>query len=291
MPKGKGIEAFKEYLSQYTDVEEYFHFFLNQKKAFRVNTLKITEEKFEAFAEFEFERFPSIPHAYTSEKRDIGKTISYFLGFIHPQSLSSMLPAIVLSPKPHSKVLDVAAAPGGKTTQMSEMMRNTGIIYANDKSEERIPALVGNMERLGAYNIKIFNLDGRKLPWRECFLYALVDAPCSSLGSDLRAMERFSWHRVRDLARVNRKLIISAFDALEPGGVLVYSTCTITEKENEEVVLHLLENREASLLPVELPVPHERGLVEYGKEFSYTARVYPQHFGSEAFFIAKIKKL
>ncbi len=280
----------KEYVEKFTDYDQYKEILLNMRRTFRVNTLKIGVEEFKENASFEFERTEldfafSVPNEFR-----IGNTFEFFMGYIHTQTLSSMIPPVVLNPERHSRVIDVAASPGGKTTQIAMHMKNTGVIVANDVKRDRLSALVGNINRLGVLNTAVTNIDGRNLPWKNYFDYALADVPCSNLGSSLRAVESVTKKRIRDIARVQRKIVLSTFDSLKQGGVMVYSTCTITEEENEGIISFLLENRDAELMEIKLDIPHDEGLKEYGKEFKKVMRIYPEHLNSEGFFIAKIRK-
>ncbi len=281
----------KNYIECFSPLEEWEEAMLNMERVFRVNTLKISIQNFLEFTSLKLKETP-LPFAFSLPKDfPIGNTLEFFLGYIHTQTLSSMLPAVVLNPKPHTKVIDCCASPGGKTTLISMLMRNTGAVVANDVKVKRLSSLVGNINRLGALNVVVTLWDARKLPYKECFDKALVDAPCSNLGSSLSAIKMITKKKVKSLSRVQKRMIVSAFDSLRQGGELVYSTCTITEEENEEVVKFLLEKREnAKLVGFDLGVKHDRGLVEYGKEFNKVARIYPFHFNSEGFFIAKIKK-
>jgi NOL1/NOP2/sun family putative RNA methylase len=283
--------SYREYLSQYTDPDVLLDTLEGLRKTFRVNTLKCSEEKFLSFTEMKPQKEP-LPLAYSMPADfPIGNTLEFFSGMIHTQTLSSMLPPLVLEPRPHEKVLDMAAAPGGKTTQMSAMMKNTGIIIANDVKIGRLSVLVGNMRRLGALNITVTRGDARRLDYKNEFDRVLLDAPCSSMGSSLSSFRTLDRDRLRDMARVQRKLAIAGFDALKPGGTMVYSTCTFSKEENEEVVKFLLENRkDARLEQVPLDLPHDPGLSEYGAEFKKVWRIQPHHLKSEGFFIARIGK-
>jgi NOL1/NOP2/sun family putative RNA methylase len=283
--------SYREYLSQYTDPDALVDTLSNLRKTFRANTLKCSEEKFLSFTELKMEKEP-LPLAYSVDKDfPIGNTIEFFSGMIHTQTLSSMLPPFVLSPEPHEKILDMAAAPGGKTTQMSAMMNNTGTIIANDVKISRLSVLVGSMRRMGALNIIVTRGDARRLGYKEEFDRVLLDAPCSSMGSSLSAFRTLDRDRLRDMARVQRKLVLAGFEALKPGGKMVYSTCTFAKEENEEIVKFLLENRpDARLESIQMELPHDGGLSEYGAEFKKVWRIQPHHLKSEGFFIAKIGK-
>ena len=272
--------------------KEYIEILSSMKRAFRINTLKISKEQFLEFTDIEFSPSPLENAFLVPKEYSIGNTVEFSLGYIHTQSLSSMLPPLLLNPSKHSFVLDSTASPGGKTTQLAEIMRNTGLIVANDKNVKRLSPLVSNLSRLGVLNTIVTSYDARYLPFKNSFDFILLDAPCSNLGSSLRALERTTKNRVRDLARIQRKLILSSFDALKPEGELVYSTCTITIKENEEVISYLLANREnAKLEKINLPnnIRYSKAISDE-KEIKKAIRIYPEHLESEAFFIAKIRK-
>lgn len=283
--------SYREYLSQYTDPDALIDTLDNLRKTFRVNTLKCSEEKFLSFTKLKMEKEP-LPLAYSVDKDFlIGNTVEFFSGMIHTQTLSSMLPPFALGPEPYEKVLDMAAAPGGKTTQMSAMMKNTGTIVANDVKIGRLSVLVGNMRRMGALNIIVTRGDARRLGYKEEFDRVLLDAPCSSMGSSLSAFRTLDRDRLRDMARVQRKLVLAGFEALKPKGAMVYSTCTFAKEENEEIVKFLLENRpDARLESIPMELPHDSGLSEYGAEFKKVWRIQPHHLKSEGFFIARIGK-
>jgi NOL1/NOP2/sun family putative RNA methylase len=265
------------------------------KPSIRVNEIKITVDGFMEFSELKLERaFFDNAFFVLDEGIKVGNTIEYFLGYMHTQSLSSMLPPIILWPKENERVYDGCAAPGSKTTQMSAMMKNKGIIYANDVRIERISALISNINRLGVLNTVVTQRNGAKLLRPDYFDRVLVDAPCSNLGSDPYAYIKWNLKYSIKLSYLQKRILLSSFDSLKPGGTLVYSTCTYTKEENEEVVAYLLEKREnAKLVGINIPydIPHENGLSEYGNEFRKVWRVYPWHLKSEGFFIAKMVKV
>ncbi|MEM4335680.1 MAG: RsmB/NOP family class I SAM-dependent RNA methyltransferase [Candidatus Anstonellales archaeon] len=282
---------YKGWLSGFTR-EDANEFLLNIKPTIRVNEIKTNVYEFLEFSRLKLERavFENAFYVF-DENIKLGNTIEYFLGYIHTQSLGSMLPPVVLNPRPGSKVYDVCAAPGSKTTQMAAMMKNTGIIYANDVRIERISALVNNINRLGVLNTIITQRSGTKLLKPGYFDFVLVDAPCSGLGSSPYAYAKWQVKDSLKISGLQKQILLSSFDSLKPGGVLVYSTCTYTKEENEEVIRFLLERREnARLETINIPyeIPHETGLSEFGNEFRKVWRVYPWHLKSEGFFIAKV---
>lgn len=284
---------YRKWLSCFTR-EDANEFLLNIKPAIRVNEIKISTNSFLEFSRLKLEKAFFYNAFYVlDEEIKLGNTIEYFLGYIHTQSLSSMLPPVVLNPTPNSKVYDVCAAPGSKTTQMAAMMRNNGIIYANDVRIERISALVNNINRLGVLNVIITQRNGAKMFKPDYFDFVLVDAPCSGLGSSPYAYMKWWPNDSLKISSLQKRILLSSFDSLKPNGVLVYSTCTYTKEENEEVVKFLLEKREnAKLEEIRIPyeIPHENGLSEFGNEFRKAWRIYPWHLKSEGFFIAKVRK-
>jgi NOL1/NOP2/sun family putative RNA methylase len=214
-----------------------------------------------------------------------------------------MLPPLALDPQPGETVLDLAAAPGSKTTQMAQIMENKGVIVANDLAIERIRALASNIDRLGVLNVAVLQGDGSRLgdEMPESFDRVLLDAPCSAVGTLHSAYELpkwWSWNKIGRLVGIQRKLMLSAFKALKPGGVLVYSTCTLVPSENEGIVNYLLE-REPSARAVEIEdmkVPLRPGLTswkkgEFDESLMLTRRVIGHEAGMEGFYIAKIEKV
>lgn len=286
-------KEFLSWLSSYTDAEAAFAALQAIPPSFRINTLKISNMVFDSVSRLQTMSVPWSPLARVlkkGEKTNLGKSFEYFLGYLHPQSLSSMIPPLVLDPKPGEMVLDLTAAPGSKTTQISAMMENKGMLVANDAPDREI-FIVNNLARLGAINVVVTNRDAKAWPLKNEFDRVLLDAPCSALGSNLNAIRRFSPEAIAPLVAAQRRMIVRAFDAVKPGGILVYSTCTYTEEENEGALRHLLELRpEARPEPIHLAkeVPHSPATAAFSK----TAwRIYPQDLGSEGFFIAQIRKV
>jgi 16S rRNA C967 or C1407 C5-methylase (RsmB/RsmF family) len=198
-----------------------------------------------------------------------GNLLEYFLGYIHPQALTSCLVSIVLSPRPDSYVLDMCASPGGKTSHMAQLMDNTGLIIANELYPSRHIPLGHTLARLGVLNAVFTGYQAQEFPLKEQrFDHILADVPCSGEG-------RFRITLLKDK------------------GEMVYATCTYNPEENESVVNFLLKNREAELLPVNIGINHEPGLSKWRKErydeqLRRAVRVYPHHVDSVGFFMAKI---
>jgi 16S rRNA (cytosine1407-C5)-methyltransferase len=227
----------------------------------------------------------------------------YQQGLFYIQNLSSMIPPLVLNPQPETSVLDLAAAPGSKTTQMAALMNNTGTILANDSSRERLFKLRANLERLGVTNVTIQNKPGQII-WQkypEHFDTVLLDAPCSLEGmfrtDDPDTYTHWSQKKVKSLAKQQKWLLRAAVSAAKPGAHIVYSTCTLSPEENEEVIQWIVDKEKESveILPVDLNIPQlESGLSEWdGSQFTtemtHTRRIYPSP-EMEGFFIALLRK-
>jgi 16S rRNA (cytosine1407-C5)-methyltransferase len=168
------------------------------------------------------------------------------------------------------------------------LMQNRGVLVGNDFKKEKISALYATINRLNILNCIVTMRDAKDLGWKERFTKVLLDAPCTALGSGAAAHKRWTPEHSAKISSTQKKMLFSAYDALKPGGELVYSTCTYAREENEGVVANLLENVPgAELADIPLDVPHEPGL---GKGFERCLRIYPQHLQSEGFFMAKIRK-
>jgi ribosomal RNA methyltransferase Nop2 len=186
----------------------------------------------------------------------IGATPEYLAGQYMLQSGSSFLPVLALGPLENEKVLDMSAAPGGKTTYIAQMMKNTGVLVANDLKKERLKSLFFNVQRLGIHNCIITNYDGRKIQKAfSNFDRVLLDAPCSGLGvisKDQSIKLNRTYKEIIENSRVQKELLLSAIDCCshksKTGGIIVYSTCSISVEENEWVVDYALKNRFVKLL-------------------------------------------
>jgi len=231
----------------------------------------------------------------------IGATPEYLSGKYMIQSASSLLPVIALGPKPGETVLDMAAAPGGKTTHIAQLMENNGTLFANDFKADRVKSLVANLHRLGVTNAVVSNLDGRELPKLLPKVdRVLLDAPCSGSGiisRDPSVKVKRGKEDFLENSKIQRELGLAAIDLLEEGGVLVYSTCSVSVEENEAVVDYLLKRRHVKVLPIEDVMPFaSAGLTAFkGDHFHPTVklarRVYPHVHNLDGFFVCKLEKL
>ncbi|KAI0302083.1 NOL1/NOP2/sun family-domain-containing protein [Russula brevipes] len=230
----------------------------------------------------------------------IGATPEYLSGHYMLQAASSFLPVIALSPQPHERVLDMASAPGGKTTHMAALMQNTGVIFANDANKARTKSLTANVHRLGCKNVVVCSYDGREFPKvMGGFDRVLLDAPCSGTGvisKDASVKINKGFHAVVPFAKATRSMCIDSVNpASKTGGYLVYSTCSVTVEENEAVVDYALRKRPNVQL-VDSGLEFGRpGYRSYrGKSFhasiELTRRFYPHVHNMDGFFVAKFRE-
>lgn len=225
-----------------------------------------------------------------------GKSMMHWMGEYYVQEESAIMPVEVLDPEPGDSVLDMAAAPGGKTTQIASKLDNEGKVVANDVSGNRMKSLHANIYRTGAACVAATNYDARNLPEDDVYDKVLLDAPCSGEGDRARrTFEPAAKEERESLSELQKQLIEKAGRLVKDGGSIVYSTCTLAPEENEEVVKHAIENTELSLKDISLDANHNRGVTsfgdkKYGEEMKKTVRVYPHHLDSGVIYIAKFRK-
>eukprot|EP00339_Tiarina_fusa_P022281 CAMPEP_0117062722 /NCGR_PEP_ID=MMETSP0472-20121206/43723_1 /TAXON_ID=693140 ORGANISM="Tiarina fusus, Strain LIS" /NCGR_SAMPLE_ID=MMETSP0472 /ASSEMBLY_ACC=CAM_ASM_000603 /LENGTH=676 /DNA_ID=CAMNT_0004782017 /DNA_START=64 /DNA_END=2094 /DNA_ORIENTATION=- len=236
----------------------------------------------------------------------IGATPEYLSGHYMLQSAASMCPVLALSPQPNERVLDMSAAPGGKTSYIAQLMRNTGVVFANDLRPDRQKATVANMHRLGVKNVITCCYDGRKLPklfQHYKFDRILLDAPCSGLGVISRDPSCKVQRTITDVnktAHLQKELLLAAIDTLNhksksSGGVMVYSTCSVSVAENEEVVNYALQKRDIKIIDTGLDFGRP-GFTRYQQKrfhpsVALTRRFYPHVHNLDGFYVCKIQKL
>ena len=206
-----------------------------------------------------------------TEKQIQGLDI-YENGYIYLQSLSSMIPPIVLNPIKNEKVLDLTAAPGSKTTQMAAMMHNEGYILANELDTLRCERLKFNVEKQGADIIEVNNGRGEVIgkKYEEYFDKVLLDAPCSGegrfLANDPKTYRNWSEKTVNELSKLQKKLLKSAYQAVKQNGEIVYSTCTLNRDENEKVLEWALEELNVKMLDIKLDVKNKGNIFSQNEE-------------------------
>ena len=225
-------------------------------------------------------------------------------GRLYIQNPASMVPALVLDPRPGERILDLCAAPGGKTLQLAGLMGNQGQISAVESVRPRFFRLRANLETHGATNVRTYLKDGRGV-WRNCpeeFDRVLLDAPCSAEGrfnvAEPASHAYWSVRKIREMQRKQQRLLHSAAQCLRPGGVLVYATCTFAPEENEVVLNGLLRKLGGGFRIDEIELPVDRvqeGLTSWrGKELdpelSKAVRILPDGV-MEGFFVCRLTKL
>jgi ribosomal RNA methyltransferase Nop2 len=233
----------------------------------------------------------------------LGATPEYLAGHYILQAASSFLPVMALAPQENERVLDMAAAPGGKTTHLAALMKNTGVIFANDSNKSRAKGLIGNIHRLGAKNTIVCNYDAREFPKViGGFDRVLLDAPCSGTGVIAKDPSVKTNKTEKDflmLPHLQKQLLLSAIDSVDhaskTGGYVVYSTCSVTVEENEQVVQYALSKRPNVKLVETGLVFGKEGFTSYmGKSFDkslkMTRRYYPHAYNVDGFFVSKFKK-
>lgn len=232
----------------------------------------------------------------------IGATPEYLSGHYMLQGASSMLPVMALAPQEHEKIMDMCAAPGGKTTYIGALMKNTGMLVANDAKEERLKSLTANAHRMGINNLIVCNYDGRSFPKvMGGFDRILLDAPCSGTGvisKDEQVKINKSEKDIMRCSHIQKELILAAIDSVDAksktGGYVVYSTCSIMVEENEWVVDYALAQRNVKLVPTGIDFGKE-GYTKYKDRrfhpsLNLTRRFYPHTQNMDGFFVAKFKK-
>ena len=272
------------------------------RRTLRVNTLKISVADFlrlTADYNWQLTPVPWCEEGFWISREDeglpLGSVAEHLSGLFYIQEASSMLPVTALfdAQTAVSAVMDMAAAPGSKTTQIAARMGNQGIILANEFSSSRVKVLHANITRCGVTNSALTHFDARvfgpALP--EQFDAILLDAPCSGEGvmrKDPDALRNWSLASTEEIAATQRDLLDSAFHALKPGGTLVYSTCTLNQIENQQVIAWLLQRYPdaVEILPLnELFAGAEQATTPEGY-----LHVFPQMFDSEGFFVARLRK-
>lgn len=214
----------------------------------RVNTLKISVEEFQRIAPFHLTPIPWIDNGFFYEKEDaVSRHPFYYAGLYYLQEPSAMTPAHILPISPGERVLDLCAAPGGKATALAAKLQGQGLLVANDISASRAKALLKNLELFGVTNALVTNTTPNLLAahFPEVFDKILVDAPCSGEGmfrKDAASAAAWSLKKVTDCAKAQKEIVSCAVSMLRPGGMLLYSTCTFSPEEDEQVIAYLLEN-------------------------------------------------
>jgi 16S rRNA (cytosine1407-C5)-methyltransferase len=274
------------------------------RRAIRINTLKISVEDFLLIANKKNWVLTPVPWCnegfwieIDDDSTPIGNTAEHLTGLFYVQEASSMMPVSALfhhfQGSGSTTLLDAAAAPGSKTTQLAAQLNNQGLIIANEYSSSRIKMLHANIQRCGIKNVALTHFDaaifGQWLP--NTFDAILLDAPCSGEGTvrkDKYAMKNWDQSAIESISSTQKSLIESTFQALKPNGIMIYSTCTLSLEENQEVCLHLQKT-----YPEQVEFLSLEHLFE-GAQKTLTAEgflhIWPQVYDTEGFFVAAIKK-
>ncbi|HKU50561.1 MAG TPA: RsmB/NOP family class I SAM-dependent RNA methyltransferase [Nitrososphaera sp.] len=270
----------------------------------RVNTLKTgISELRDRLAAKGFVLGPTVlPEVFSimSAPMSAGATVEYLLGHYYVQDLSSCLAVHALDARPNQSVLDIAAAPGGKTTMLAQRMDNTGSIVALEPNPARSRSLSFNLARCGVSNTCVVGRDGRDAAMLGGMKFdrVLLDAPCSCEGVIARDATRKTSHAPADVefcSSRQEQLIVAAAAAVAPGGILVYSTCSFAPEENEAIISSLLQSPgNAAVISVEPAGFGTEGLeqfegIDFGSEMKNTRRLYPHLHDTTGFFIAKLR--
>ena len=281
----------KKYLSD-EEIEKLISSF-NEKehKGFYLNEAKLPKEKLISLFS-NLKEHPIVPNGYLFDQDEykLGKLIYHELGAYYIQDPSAMLVAHFLEPKPEQKILDLCAAPGGKSVMTSLLMKNKGLLLSNDLSKSRANILLQNVERMGLGNVVVTSYDFAQFSdeLKEQFDGVILDAPCSGSGMFRKQEEMkadWTYEKVLKNAAIQKELITLAYSFLKPGGTLMYSTCSYSYEEDEEVIEYLLSKTDAKLEFIE-DFPGFYRSPKYRK----TIHLFPHKFIGEGHYIAKIKK-
>jgi NOL1/NOP2/sun family putative RNA methylase len=298
-------------------IERYFQFLgedqtillleVNEKPltpSIRVNTLKIDKETLKKRLEnkgYKLESIDWIDDGFTikDSRLNLGSTHEYLQGFYYIQSVAPMLPSIILEPNPNDVVIDMCAAPGGKATHLAQIMKNEGTLILIERNRNRIPALEINLRRMGVSNSIIMNYDSVNLS--KLNLKAdkiLLDAPCTGEGLIRQDSSRKRSKTLKDidkLSTIQRKLLKTGLNSLNPGGKLLYCTCSIAPEENELVVDDVLKDK-SEFTVIKIPKSYGvDGIIDiYDKslreDIKYSQRLFPHTNDTIGFFVCLIQR-
>ncbi|MFP4687485.1 MAG: RsmB/NOP family class I SAM-dependent RNA methyltransferase [bacterium] len=295
---------FKKYENIISDFDKFQKYvFSPGPEALRLNGLKIDPPNFLKTMKkcgYRVEQSPYFPDLYFWREKNCpaSATVLHWAGYYYIQDPVTLLPVEALGLRPGERVLDLCAAPGGKSFYMAELVGVDGCVVANDPSPPRRQILQSNLQRLGAANLMITSYQGQSVPENEKFAAILVDAPCSGEGSN-RWVDG-DWPGVKkeqreQLIRTQYMLLKKAARLLAAGGRIVYSTCTYSPLENEAVVNRVLAESELEIAAIERNIPHDSGVCSWqGEDFAPGLkkmwRCYPHHYDGGGMVFALLKK-
>ena len=269
-----------------------------RKTTLRINTIKSNIEEIKKELEKEKIEYETIKWSKealiikNADEKTIQEMEIYKNGKIYLQSLSSMLPPIILEPKEGTDILDMAAAPGGKTTQIAALTNNKAHITACEKNKIRAERLKYNVDKQGATCVFIMPKDSRFIDDFFSFDQILLDAPCSGSGTldynDANVEKYFTEQLIERSSKTQKTLLSKAIKLLKPGHEMVYSTCSILDCENEDVVSSVIKNGNIEIVPINFEGMEELPILP--TKISGTLCIKPTEL-YEGFFVAKIKRL
>ena len=301
--KPKFIERYSK-LTNWREFRRFSLMFL--RRSIRVNTLKISVDDLKKRLEgdWKLDQIPWCKQGFWIEhkkkqRRDIGNIYEHALGYFYIQEAASMIPPIVLDPKPGDIILDLCAAPGSKSSQIAQYMKNKGVLVSNDYTPIRMKPLTINMQKCGISNCILTMMRGQ---WFKDMKFdkILVDAPCSGTGAirkSFKTIKIWNPNMCRRLSYDQKSLLHAAYCVLRKGGTLVYSTCSLEPEENEGVVDFILKrHKKLKLEEIKLDIKKSPVVLEfegqkYDPEIKKCLRIWPQDNDTGGFFVAKFKKL
>lgn len=315
MKKEKLPKLFAERMERLLPPEEWERYLQSfEEKAYRalrVNTLKLTPEQFCELTDWRLEPVPWTQNGFychPEEAEEASRHPFYYAGLYYLQEPSAMAPAQLLDITPGDKVLDLCAAPGGKTTELGARLKGKGVLVCNDVSASRAKALLKNVELFGIKNAIVLNETPERLKerWHSYFDKILIDAPCSGEGMFRKEASMMkNWENVgtEPYEKLQREILSNVPSMLKPGGLLLYSTCTFSPSEDEEQVQYLLDTGMFELVDLRtLPLYKERQLGQYfdtghpewgentSPQLTGCARLFPHRLKGEGHFVALLRK-
>jgi len=271
------------------------------QEAIRANPLLMDEKALlERLANLgvSLKKIPYAKHGYwvTNSKFSLGAIAEHFLGYYYMQESAAQLPVQVLDPKPGELVLDCCAAPGGKTTQLGEWMHGKGRIIALERKPHRMPALKHNLERMRTPNVLAYEMDAAQAGRLQLvFDKILVDAPCAgNYAADKSWLQKRDLEGIRTSAAMQRRILVETVKLLKPGGIMVYSTCSLEPEENELNMQWLYERGGIAFEDVTLGLGDEGITTVFGKKLhdgiAKCRRFWPHKTKTQGFFVARIRR-
>ena len=284
MKKLLSPEEFNAYLDSYSEERVY---------GLRVNTNKLTPEEFEKICPFEIKKIPWIDNGYYYSGKDKpAKDPYYYAGLYYLQEPSAMTPAHVLPIEPGDRVLDICAAPGGKSLHIADLLKDTGCVEARDLTMQKVMLIKENIERCHANNVVAVVKDALELDETAIDKADIVicDLPCSGLGIIGRKADikyKVDEEKIEQLANLQREILKVVQNYVKPGGCLIFSTCTVNQTENDENVRWFEENYGFELESIEEYLPEkfrnrtgDRGYIQ----------IFPKAGENDGFFISKFRR-